>query len=191
MIPTLRPESAREHRRALLGEALLRALPDHRNARQRHQREQRLFQPGHVAAHQEAIDVVVVDEGRHAPRVGMHLHAAPDAIAQLRRGCAAREDRVRRPIEREVEHPRQQRRAVRRAHVGIDAARLHVLERLVDREAFAEDQEVLPTGRLRHVLDAGRLRIVRAQEVREVRGWHVQGRIDAEGVDADLAIQCP
>ena len=87
------------------------------------------------------------------------IHAF-DAPAQLRGRRAARQHVAQAAIKWKVEHARHLRR---RAHVALDLARLRVGKRLVDGEAFAEDEEVAPPRLPRHGQDAGRAPVLRVQ----------------------------
>ena len=108
-------------------------------------------------------------------------------MAEFRCRPAPREGVAERAVEREVQHARQQRRAVRRGHVALYLLRLLVLVGLVDAEAFAEDMELRAPGAARQRGDAGSSPVACVQEVGEVVRRHVEGRVHAEGVHAGLA----
>ena len=176
-----------EHRRARHGETLLGAVVDGRDARHGHQQQQRLLQARFAAAGEEAIDVVIVQEGRHQPGPGVHAHHAQQAVGQLGRGPPACEHVADAGVEREVEHAGQQRRSVRPAHQCVDTARLRFLVGSVGGEAFAEDLECLAAGGPGNLDHTGGFRIRRRHEVSQRVGRHVERRIDAKRVHARLA----
>ena len=136
---------------------------------------------------EEAVEIVVVEEARHQVRARVQPRQRGDPVAELGRRPAAREHLRQRAVQREVQHARQHRAAVGPGHVRLDLARLQVLERPVDAETLAEDQEVAAPGAARDLGDAGRPRVAGMQEVEEVLRRHVERGVDPERVDADLA----
>ena len=179
--------AGREHRGPPLAQALLGAVVDDRDARQRHQRQQALAQAGFAAAGQEAVHVVVVEEARHPVQVGMQRLHRGDAVGEGGGGPPAREHLVQRAVQREVDHPRQHPRAVRPAHVALDAARAGVLARAVDPEALAEHVEVGAPGGRSGRGHAGRVGIGGVHEVGQVLVADIEGGVHAERVHAHLA----
>ena len=175
-----------EQRVALSAHALLGAVVDDRNPGQRQHRQQGLPQPGFRAAGEEAVDIVVVDERGHPVRVGVDAQHRFDAVRELARRAAAREHVAEAPVQREVDHRRQQR-SVGVAHVGFQLARGVLLVRPVGAEAFAERVEAGAPRRLGDREHAGCPRIARVQEIAEIAGRHVVRGVDAERIDTDLA----
>jgi hypothetical protein len=157
----------------------------------RHQRQQRLAQPGGGAAGQEAIHIVVVHEAGHQVRPRVQALAGRDAVAQVRGGPAARKHITQRAVERKVEHARQQRAAIGGRHVTLDLARLHVLPRFVDAKAFAKDMKLPPPGAARHAQHAGRLRVARVQEIGEQLRRHIKRRVHPKGIHPRFADPVP
>ena len=175
--------AAGEHRRALRGEALLGAVVDRRNAGQRQHRQQRLPERGVAAAGQESVDIMVVDEGRHPPRVGMHRHHVADAVREFGGWTPAREHIAEAAVQRIVDHRWQ---AVGRTHVSVKFASLHIPKWLVGAEAFAEGQEIVTAGGARDGVDTWCRWIAGMQEVGEELRGHVERGVDTERIDTDL-----
>ena len=187
MVAPTSTKAGGEHRATLLGETLLGAVIDHRDARQGHDGQQGLGQAGRRAAGQEAVDVMVVDEAGHQLRRAVHPHHAADAVAQHRRGCAARQHVAQAAVERKVQHAIQPGLACRAAHIGLDLARAAVGPGLVDGKALAEGKYRRPAQLGRQALQAGRGRVSGVQQVGEVVGRHVEGGVHPEGIHPHLA----
>ena len=104
MVAPVGSESAGEHRRALHRETLFGAVVDHRDARQGHDQEQCLLQAGLVADREKAIDIVVVDEARHAERIGVDAQHAADTVREHRGRSPACEYIERAAVEWKIQH---------------------------------------------------------------------------------------
>ena len=176
-----------KHRRAWLAETLLGAVVNGRNPRQRQHRQQGLTQRRLAAAGEKAVDVVVVDEARHQVRLGVDAHHCLDALGQISGRSATGVDIDQTAVERKIEHPGHARLAVLTAHIAVDLAHASLAAGRVEHEALAEDMELLAAGSPRHPVDAGISRIRRVQEILEKRRRHIEGGIDPEAIDPDLA----
>ena len=91
-----------EHRCARLREALLGAVVDDGNPRNGEEERQRLLQPLWRAEREEALHVVVVDEGRRQVRVGIErrVHEPRQPVRHVRGRFAAGEDAADLAVER-------------------------------------------------------------------------------------------
>ena len=187
VITPARAIAGRKHRIALALEALLGAVINDRNAWQGHDRSECLAQPGRCTAGQKAVDVVVVDKGRHPVWPAVQLHRQADALGQLRRRLATSQYIAQRAIQREMQHAGQHRAASRVAHIAFDLAHAGALARPVNGKAFAEHEEVGPAQLPRQPLHAGRLRIAAVHEVLQEVLRHIKGGVEPEGIHPYVA----
>jgi hypothetical protein len=174
----------------LFHQPLLGAVVQHRDAGQRHQRQQRLLHGGLAAHGQPAVEVVVVDEAGQAPRVDaarVGIHHVLHAALQLGRRATAREHVHQARVEREVEHAAQALLPTFAADVALQLARVARLARRVDAKAFAEGEEVASPGAPCHHRHARSLGVGGVEEVFEELGRYVVRGVDAHGVHAHLA----
>jgi hypothetical protein len=146
----------------------------------------RLAAPG-----QEAVDVVVVHEAGHQVRPRVQALAGMDAVTQIGRGPATRKHIAQGPVQREVEHARQQRAAVRARHVALDLARGLILKRLVDAEAFAKDVELRVALCVRATRSTPGARRPGACRKSAKARRHIERRVHTEGIHPHLADPVP